>query len=236
MPTRVVIVLVALGLAACASPAASTLSTAAVPSTPSETQSSAPTSVASAPSSAPSASAGVFTVCPTAAEGPTCPLPPGDYTAAVHDAFSFKIEDAGWQEERQVSGEFETRVVLSRTDDPTQRLTFLSGRTGATSPALVDAAAFAVAGFTAGQPTDLTISGTPAQSIELEPAGAAAAANLTLDDQTITLEPDRRYRFTLAKIPMMDEAATVFIVTEAPPEQFTSFVQMADKVLQSVKF
>jgi hypothetical protein len=231
MRARVVVLFMGLLVAACGSP------TGTVSSEPTVVASSAEASRAPAESaSAPTASAGAFTVCPSAAEGPTCPLPPGDYTAPVHDAFSFKIDEAGWQEERQVAGEFETRIVLSRTDEPGQRLTFLSGLTGAASPAIVNAAAFAVAGFKAGQPTDVTISGTPAQYIDLEPVGAQAAATVTIDDQTVTLEPDRRYRFTLAKIPMDQEAATVIIVTEAPTDTFATFVQTADKVVQSVRF
>jgi hypothetical protein len=96
-------------------------------------------------------------------------------------------------------------------------------------------AAFVVAGFNAGQPTDVTISGTPAQYIELEPAGAQEASSVTIDGQTIALEPDRRYRFTLAKIPMDQEAATVIIVTEAPVEMFPTFVTVADRLFQTVK-
>jgi hypothetical protein len=182
------------------------------------------------------AGAGKFTVCPQAVDGPICPLPPGKYTAAVHDSFAFSIPEVGWQEERAVAGEFDTRVVLSRVDDPTNRVTFLSGLTGPASPVTIDAATFAVPGFTIGSPQDVQIAGTAAKSIELAPAGASAATSITIENQSIRLEPDRRYRFTLAKIGMMEEAATVIIVTEAPADEFSAFVPAADAVLQTVSF
>jgi hypothetical protein len=224
-------------LAGCASPQATATSapTIAIAATPAAASAPA-TSAAPASPSPSSGSVGAFSVCPTAAEGPLCPLPPGDYTVAVHDQFSFSISEAGWQEERQLAGEFATHVVLSRIDDPSQRMTFLSGQTGVASPAVVSAAAFAVAGFKAGQPTDVTVSETPAQYIDLEPSGATAPATVTVDSQSVTIAPDRRYRFTVAKIPMDQEAATVIVVAEAPVDKFSTFVTMSDKVVQSIKF
>jgi hypothetical protein len=175
-------------------------------------------------------------VCPKAVKGPVCPLPPAKYTAAVHDQFSFSIPAAGWQEERAVAGEFETRVVLSRVDDADQRVTFLSGQTGPASPVAIDSAAFAIPGFTAGQPTPIKIAGTAAQYIDLEPAGAQEASAVTIETQTIRIEPDRRYRFTVSRIPMMEEAATVIMVTEAPVPAFSTFLPVADAVLGTVGF
>jgi hypothetical protein len=160
----------------------------------------------------------------------------GKYTAAVHDAFSFSIPEAGWQEERAVAGEFDTRLVLSRIDDPRQRVTFLSGQTGPASPATVNPADFAIAGFKAGQPTDVKIAGTAAQFIDLEPAGAEADSSATIENRSIRIEPDRRYRFTVAKIPMLEEAATVIMVTEAPVDTFETFLKAADGLLQTVSF
>lgn len=223
------IVLSALLLAGCAGSPQAISSPAP---TPSAAAPSAPTPSASAPSG----SAGAFTVCPTPAEGPACVLPPNPYTAAVHDQFSFSIADVGWQEERAVAGEFETRIVVSRVDDPRQRVTFLSGQTGPATAAILDPAAFDIPGFKAGQPTDVTISGTAARYIDIEPAGAQAASSVTIENQTIPIEPDRRYRFTVARIPMNEEAATVIMVTEAPLDTFATFVTMADRVLQTVGF
>lgn len=191
-------------------------------------------SVASA--SPTSSAAGAFTVCPTQVDGPVCPIPPGDYTAAVHDRFSFSISEDGWQEERQQSAEFATRIVLSRVDDPDLRLTFLSGPTGPTSPVDWGASAIAPAGFTAGQPVDVTISGTRAQYVDFVAAGAKAPATLTVDDVSLSVEPGRSYRLTLAKIPMDQESAIVLMVTEAPTDTFASFLTMADSVVKSVKF
>jgi len=154
----------------------------------------------------------------------------------VHDPFTFSIPDAGWQEERAVAGEFETRVTLSRVDDSAQRVTFLSGETGPTSPAAIEPAAFAIQGFKAGQPTDVKIAGTAAQFIDLEPAGAQAASSVGIENQTIRIEPDRRYRFTVAKIPMMEEAATFIVVTEAPVDRFDTFLTTADQLLGTIGF
>jgi hypothetical protein len=212
-----------------AASASSEPSASAVPAT-------SPASSDVATASPSSSSAGSFTVCPTAVDGPVCPLPPGDYVAAVHDQFSFSISEDGWQEERQPSAEFATRIALSRVDDPDLRLTFLSGSTGPTSPVDLGASAVAPPGFTASQPVDVTISGTAAQYLDLVSAGAQAPATLDIDDASLSIEPDRSYRLTLAKIPMDQEAATVLMVTEAPAEEFATFVPMADAVIKSVEF
>jgi hypothetical protein len=155
---------------------------------------------------------------------------------AVHDPFSFSITEAGWQEERAAAGEFETRVVLSRVDDPQQRLTFLSGSTGPAGPVDLDPAAFAIPGFKSGQPTDITISGAPGKYIDVEPDGTGEASSVAIDTQTIPVDPGRGYRFTIVKIPMDQEAATVLMVTEAPSDAFATFVALADQVIRSVEF
>jgi hypothetical protein len=155
---------------------------------------------------------------------------------AVHDPFTFSIAEAGWQEERAAAGEFETRVVLSRVDDPQQRLTFLSGSTGPAGPVNLDPAAFDIPGLKAGQPTDITISGIPGKYIDLEPDGAGAASSVSIDTQTIPVDPGRAYRFTIVRIPMDQEAATVMMVTEAPADAFATFVALADEVIRSVEF
>jgi hypothetical protein len=165
-----------------------------------------------------------------------CPLAPGDYTAAVHDQFGFSIDEDGWQEERQQNAESTTRIVLSRIDDPALRLSFYSGSTGPTSPVDLGAATVAPPGFTAGQPVDLTISGTQAQSLDLVSAGAGAPVNLTIEDASVSVEPDKSYRLTLAKIPMDQEAAAIVMVTEAPADKFAAFVTQADAIVKSVKF
>ena len=200
--------------------------------TPAITQAATP----AAPAATPAASGATFHVCTPAPKTATCLLKPDSYTTASHDSFRFSIAEDGWQEERTVAGEFETRVVISRVKDPRQRLSFLSGPTGLTAPVAIDPTHFNIPGFKAGQPTDITISGTAAQYIDLEPAGAKAASSVSIEGQTITVEPDRRYRFTVAKIPMDQEAATVIMVTEAPADTFATFVTMADKVLQTVRF
>jgi hypothetical protein len=115
-------------------------------------------------------------------------------------------------------------------------VTFLSGETGPTSPATIDPAAFAIQGFKAGQPTDIKIAGTAAQFIDLEPAGAQTASAVRIENQTIRIEPDRRYRFTVAKIPMMEEAATFIVVTEAPLDRFDAFLTTADQLLGTLGF
>ena len=151
---------------------------------------------------------------------------------AVHDPFSFSIAEAGWQEERATAGEFETRVVLSRVADPQQRLTFLSGSTGPAGPVNLDPAAFDIPGFKVGQPSDVTISEMPGKYIDIEPDGSGVAASVAIDTQTIPVDPGRAYRFTIVRIPMDQEAATVIMVTEAPTDAFATFVELADQVIQ----
>jgi hypothetical protein len=246
MTTRSAIVLAGCLVAGCGAPqavapseqalASASPTTAASASAASEQTTPTPPATAASPLPTAEPGTGAFTVCPKAVDGPVCPLPPAKYTAAVHDQFTFSIPEAGWQEERAVAGEFETRVVLSRVDDADQRLTFLSGQTGPTSPAAVDPAAFAIPGFKAGQPTPIKIAGTAAEYIDLEPAGAQGASAVTIETQTIRIEPDRRYRFTVARIPMMEEAATVIMVTEAPVASFSTFLPAADAVLETVGF
>jgi hypothetical protein len=232
-------------LAAC-SPAAPSTALSLIP-TPTQLPSTSPTPLTTAePSTSageppsytaePPASAGAFTICATAVQGSVCPLELGTYTAAVHDRFTLAIADPGWQEERAESGEFATRIVLSRVDDRRQRLTFISGVTGPLSPVVIDPAVLSLPGFKVGQPTAVTIGGTQALSVDVEPAGAQAAAVVAIESKTLRLEPDRRYRVTVAKIPMDQEAAALFMVADAPVDRFATFVTMSDRVLQSVKF
>lgn len=215
-------------------PAPSASSTPSTSSAPAASP--APASSAVTTASPTSSAAGAFTVCPTPIDGPVCPLPPGDYTAEVHDRFSFSISEDGWLEERQQTAEFATRIVLTRVDDPDLRLTFLSGPTGPTSPVDLGASPIAPAGFTVGPPVDVTISGTEAQYIDLVSDLGQTPAPLNIDGVSLSLTPDRSYRLTLAKIPMDQESATLVIVTEAPRPKFASFVTLADAVVKSIKF
>jgi hypothetical protein len=212
--------------------------TASPSSAPPATASTSPIALGSAPPPPATAApgSGRFSVCTTAGSKPACALAPATYTAAVHDPFHFSIAEAGWQEEAAVAGEDETRVILSRVDDAALRVSFLSGDTTLASPAKVDPAAFAIRGFKAGKPTDVTFAGTAAQSIDLEPDGATKASAIHIESQTIRIEPDRRYRFTIAKIPMDQEAATFIVVTEAPPDRFETFLGTAGQLLETVGF
>jgi hypothetical protein len=207
---------------------------------PTEVASTAPsatvTPAVSAPAPTPDASDAAFHVCPATTETPTCPLAVGAYSTATHDLVGFSIAEEGWQEEPTAAGEFETRVVVSRVEDPSQRLTFLSGPTGPATPVALDPSDFDADGFKAGQPVAVAIAGTAAQAIDVAPDGAQAPASVTIEGQYVPLEPDRRYRFTVAKIGMGEEAATVIMVTEAPAGAFDSFSQKADQVLESVTF
>ena len=187
-------------------------------------------------SAEPLATTGKFTICPSAVPGPTCPLKPGPYTAAVHDQFSLAIQDLGWQEERAESGEFSTRIVLSRVEDRRQRLTFISGETGPNTPVVIDVPAANPSGFKIGQPNAVTIGGTQALSIDVDPAGGSKPWIAFIENKTLRLEPNRDYRVTVAKIPMDQEAAALFMVAEAPVDLFATFVTVSDRVLQSVKF
>jgi hypothetical protein len=238
----IILVLVTL-IAGCGSPAASQPAAPTIASVAPSATSAPSTSAPSAPQATPVATASAspsgqatFRLCPSPSQEATCPLPPGDYVAQVHDSFSVTIADPGWQEEPAVAGEFETRVILSRIDDPSQKVTFLSGPTGPAGPVVLDPTAFQVTGFTAGIPADVKVSGTAARSIELQPSDAAAGASVTIEDQTVTLDPAKRYRITLAKIPMGEEAASFFIVTEAPVASYPPFLPLADRVLAGVKF
>lgn len=250
MRAALVIGCLAIGLSACGTsptsvpPAASASpepSASAVPESSEPSVSATAESPASASSPSPSASAATrlpgFTVCPKQVDGPACPLPRGEYTAEVHDGFSFSISEDGWWEERQPSAEFGTTMVLEWYYDVSQRLTFLSGPTRPTSPVDLGASFVAPAGFTASQPVDTMISGTEAQYLDLVPAGGETPASLNIDGAIFPIMfSDKSYRLTLAKIPMGQEAATLVIVTEAIHDKFANFVQTADAVIRSVKF
>ncbi len=125
--------------------------------------------------------------------------------------------------------------MLSRADAPEQRLTFLSGQTGPADRPLLNTETFVIAGFKVAPPTDVQLSGTSGQSVEIEPTGAEVGV-VNIEGRAIKLEPDRRYRITLTRIPMGGESATVIAVAESPPDRYESFTEMVDKVLLSLDF
>jgi hypothetical protein len=206
---------------------------AATSSTPSPVVSSGSATSPSSPSPATSSSA--LTVCPTPIDGATCPLPPGEYTARVHDPFTLLIDDDGWQEEPAAAGEFETRVVLSRADAPEQRLTFLSGQTGPAERPLPDMGSIQIPGFAIERPIDVEVSGASGQSVEIEPTGTEGGV-LDIEGQAIELKPDRRYQLTITRVPMGEESATLIAVAESPLDEYEAFVEMAAKLVLSLDF
>lgn len=191
----------------------------------------APPSPASGAPTAEAASAGARLSLTTCNE--TCPLALGTYNAPVHDPFTITIEDGGWQQEPADGSD---EVLLSRTDNPTERLIFYPGPTGA----LADVEGLARLFETTpevelGQPSTVTIGGAPAVEGDATPTGSQPTS-LLLAGNTIEVQPDRAYRFTVAQASMLEEGALHLIVTEAPSEDLAQFLPLADKILETLSF
>jgi hypothetical protein len=160
-------------------------------------------------------------------------LAPGIYHAPFHDPITITIEDRGWQQEPAVGSDV---VVLSRTSDPQERLTFYPGPTGN----ILDAAGLAsllqeAPGIQLSQTRTLSIGGAPAVEVDATATGSQPIS-LSVAEQNIELQPNRAYRITVAQAPMAQEGALHLIVAEAPKDESAQFLPFADRILKTLGF
>lgn len=226
--TSLVLVLAACGGAGSPTPASS------VPSQEAPVATTAPASPAAAASVAPATPEG-YLFCPAATTADTCPLPPGEYKADIHDSFTLTIPDAGWQEIRAEGVSFEQALVLSRVDAPDQRLVIQSGPTGLR---LDDAAMAAMLDHTTAiqvaAPSAAEIGGAPGFQVDLAPTERGTV--LVGGAGGVDVEANHRYRLAALQQLMDQESALKIILIDAPPAGFDSFAPLADAVLHSLKF
>jgi hypothetical protein len=184
----------------------------------------------------PTPGAAAFTICKTPAATASCPLPPGDYSAAIHDAFTLSIADSGWQEERSaVAIDDEPTVVLTRTDDPTQRLSIDTGPTSVVlDPTAVEGMIGAAAAFQSSAPVPATVGGANGYQVDLAPTKTERIA--IGDIGTFDFEAGHRYRLMVLQLPMGQESAQKVIVIDSPAASFDAFAPLASKVLETVQF
>ena len=163
----------------------------------------------------------------------TCPLAPGTYGADFHDPITITIEDEGWQLEPADGSDV---VLVTRTEDPSQRVTFYPGPTGALADVEGLARLFQTTPeIDLSEPRTISIGGAPAVEVDATPTGSQAAS-LSLAGNAIEVQPDRAYRFTLAQAPMLEEGALHLIVTEAPTSDLVQFLPLADRILATLRF
>jgi hypothetical protein len=190
-----------------------------------------PPSPASTASTVEAASAGGLLSLTTCDE--TCPLVPGTYNAPFHDPFTITIQDQGWQQEPADGSDV---VELSRTDDRSERLTFYPGPTGALADVEGMGRLFETTSeVELSEPRTVSIGGAPAVEVDATPTGSQPTS-LVLAGNTIEIQPDRAYRFTVAQAPMLEEGAVHLIVTEASKQDLEQFLPLADKILGTLSF
>ena len=160
----------------------------------------------------------------------TCPLGPGMYQAQFHDPFAIAIEDSGWQQE---PGHGADVVVLSRTDDPQQRLTFYPAQTIALADAADLASRIKSPALPLGDVRTTSIGGAPAVQVDVTPTAVAKVA--VMGGPALQLQPGLSDRITVAQEPMSEEGALHVIVAEAPIDR-AEFLALADRILQTLTF
>jgi hypothetical protein len=226
------LMLVGCGAAALASPAAAPVS--ASPGSPS-------------PSPAPSAAAGSASAttgtahrlfdCQAASEPFACPLSPGFYVAEIHDRFSLEIKDPGWQEARTNPEELqdqEPTLLLNRIADPNQRLMIDTGPTGASvseTQLLPDLTSLQV-----GPPAAVKIGGTTGFQVDLSPSKSMELSVPIVADTGYQLEPGNNYRLIVTQLPMGDESGIKLILISTPTTAWSTFLPLADAVVQTLQF
>jgi hypothetical protein len=215
------------------SAAPSTSAALATPSASVAVASVAPTPAAATPTPGPA----VFTICKTPGGATaSCPLPPGEYDAAIHDAFKLTIADSGWQEERSpIAVDDEPTVVLARTDDPTQRLSIDTGPTRELlDPTQIDKLVDAAAAFRSSPLVPVTVGSAIGSQVDL---AASKAERITIGDiGTYDFEAGHRYRLMVLQLPMGQESGQKVIIIDSPAATFDAFVPLATKVLDTVQF
>jgi hypothetical protein len=237
-------------LAACGGSGSTSLVPSSVPAQagpattpPASVPATASSIAASASRALSSPNSGTFILCRAPNAGPTCPLSPGLYRAAIHDAYTLTIKDTEWQEERPgTPAEEEPTVILSRTDSPGQQLSIDTGQTGN----LLDVAGMAslVAGTATFQMTaplavhvgtaDEILGVASGFQVDLAPT---EARQVTVSGAgTYAFKPGHRYRLLALQLPMLADSGIKVIIVDAPTPSFDAFLPLANAILQSVHF
>ena len=196
-----------------------------------------PSSVAASASGVlPLPSSGTLPLCPSPNAGATCPLSPGRYTVAIHDAYTLTIEDTGWQVEPSATpAEDEPTVILSRTDAPDQRLSIDTGHTSGIRDAAGMASLLAgTATFQMGAPSAAHVGTAAGFQVDLAPTEARQVS--VSGAGTYVFNPGHRYRLMALQLPMDQESGIKVIIVDAPTATFDAFLPLANAILQSVQF
>ena len=229
------LMLVSCGPAASASPPTSPV--AASSGSPSPQPSSSATRGSPSATAATTAAAHRLFDCHAASEPFACPLSPGLHVAEIHDRFSMEIKDPGWQEARvnpeDLSDEDPT-LLINRIADPNERLIIDTGPTGESvsdTQLLPDLSSLQV-----GSPTAVTIGGTTGFRVDLAPTKSMELSVPLMPGVGYQLEPGTTYRLIVTQLPMGEESGIKVILMSAPTSAWSTYLPLADAVVQTLKF
>ena len=231
------LLLVGCGAASTASPSTAPQPTALVSESPGSESTTPTSSMDAGSASATAGTAQRFFDCQPAGGELTCPLPPGHYVADIHDAFSLEIEDPGWQEARTNPEDLqgaEPTLTLSRVEDSNQRLMIDTGPSGASvsdDQLLPDLTSLQV-----GPPTAVEVGATAGLQVDLSPTESTDLSVPVAGGAGYQLEPGNTYRLIVTQLPMGDESAFKVVVISAPTADWSTFLPLADKVVQTLQF
>jgi hypothetical protein len=164
-------------------------------------------------------------------------MSPGLYVAEIHDRFSLEIKDTGWQEANtlpEVLQDEEPTLFLNRIEDPNQRLFIDTGPTPSTvaeGDLMPD-----LTGIQVGSPTAVNIGGTTGLQVDLAPSQSMELSVPVVPETGYQLEPGNTYRLIVTQLPMGEESGIKLILISAPTASWTTFLPIADQVVQSLRF
>jgi hypothetical protein len=200
------------------------------------TQSPPPASLAGASSASSATDHRLFDCHPTGGAN-ACPMSPGLYVAEIHDRFSLEIKDTGWQEANtlpETVQDVEPMLLLTRIDDPNQRLMIDTGPT----PPNVDERDLIpnLTGIQVSSPTAVNVGGTTGLQVDLAPSVSMELSVPVIPDTGYQLEPGNTYRLIVTQLPMGEESGIKLILISAPTASWNTFLPIADQVVQSLRF
>jgi hypothetical protein len=175
--------------------------------------------------------------CHAASEPFACPLSPGLYVAEIHDRFSLKIKDPGWQEGRTNPEDLqdqEPTLLLNRIADPNQRLMIDTGPTG---PNVSDTQLLPdVTSLQMGPPAPVRIGSTTGFQVDLAPTNSMELSVPVVPNTGFQLEPGNTYRLIVTQLPMGDESGIKLILISSPTAAWSAFLPLADAVVETLQF
>jgi hypothetical protein len=164
-------------------------------------------------------------------------MSPGLYVAEIHDRFSLEIKDTGWQEGNTLPEDLqdvEPMLLLTRVEDPNQRLIIDTGPTRASAgegQLMPDLTAIQMSA-----PTAVTIGGASGLQADLAPSKSMELSLPVVPNTGYQLEPGNNYRLIVTQLPMGDESGIKVMLISAPTSSWTTFLPIADRVVQSLRF